>query len=111
MAINSEGADCTGWEPIQIHAHIDMLGHVPDFIRDDDPRSAAEQINERYAHGGGWRPLNGFIWRPPDLYFPGDPAYRPLFSRRLRDEEIILFTHEWVAIFQPDGSFKVARID
>jgi len=30
---------------------------------------------------------------------------------KLRDEVIVLYESEFVAIFQPDGTFEVARMD
>lgn len=104
---------------IWTHYHsrtMGMLGFIPSFLSDADPRPAKEQFNENYAHGGGWSPWS-VEWSldakrlPPELRYPGDPVYRAVAETRLRDERIIVFQHAIVAIVQPDGTFEVARLD
>jgi hypothetical protein len=91
-----------------------MLGYIPGFIHEDDPRPAKEQLNANYAHGGGWFPMTGFIVVDRDsmkLKYPGDPAMTPLYSAKLREEEIYVYSHAWVVIVQKDGSWEMARMD
>jgi len=45
------------------------------------------------------------------LHYPGDPAFRPLAMARFRDEKIVIYEHEYVAVIQPDGSFEVSRMN
>ena len=45
------------------------------------------------------------------LKYPGDPAYEPFAAMKLRKETILMYDHGWVAIFQPDNSFEVSRMD
>jgi hypothetical protein len=91
------------------------LGELPDWLDDDDPDSAAQQIHKHYGHGGGWHPFQGTI--PPtlsrlyELCYPGDPPLMPLAGTKLRHELIFLYPHSWLAIIQPDRTFEVARID
>lgn len=104
-----------------LHPHgFDFVGFIPTFLEDDDPRPAAEQFNERYAFGGGWRPMNG--WKTEkvrrigqnevlDIRYPGDPPYAPVARLRLRDETIWVYRDAWVAIEQVDGSVEIARMD
>lgn len=89
------------------------LGYIPDFLLDQDERPAREQINERYAHGGGWQPLLAGWKMSADgrLSYPGDPTMPPVARTKLREEEIFVYPYAWVAIRQPDGSFEVARLD
>jgi hypothetical protein len=93
------------------------LGYLPQFIQEIDPRSAREQLDESYAHGGGWRRFEGFTLdsgKPPaewTLEYPEDPPTRIVGYGRLRDEIIALFEHDWVAIVQRDGAYEVARMD
>lgn len=94
------------------------LGFLPSFLSEDDPRPAAEQINENYAHGGGWSPFNGFEYDPVynRLIYPADevdPAevYHALATAQLRNEQLYFYEGEWLAIVQPDGSFEVSRMD
>ncbi|MBU2051483.1 MAG: hypothetical protein KKH61_21240 [Gammaproteobacteria bacterium] len=90
----------------------DLLGIIPLFLDDADPRPAKEQLDEKYAHGGGFRHLEGFKMLPNgDLKYPGDEPTRFLAHTYLRDEKIIFYEHAWVAIVQPDGSFEVSRLD
>ena len=91
---------------------IDDLGMVPWFLAPDDPRPAKEQFDERYVHGGGWRPINGFkLLEGLRLKYPGDPVLEPIAAWELRDEKIVMYPHAIVAIYQPDGTFEVARMD
>lgn len=111
MAINCYGIDCTGWEIVHPRANIDMLGYVPRFLVEDDPRPAREQFNERYEFGG-WKPNKGFTKDDRDfMTYPGDPALPPVVQRMLRDERIVMYPGALVAIIQPDGSFEMARMD
>ena len=88
------------------------LGFLPELISDRDPRPAAKQLDETYAHGGGWDPLPGFKLGPNySLKYPGDPPLRPLAMAKLRDEKLVFYHHSYLAVFQPDGSFEVSRVD
>ena len=82
-----------------------------------DKRPAREQLNEAYAHGGGWNPMDG--WEllsggyhiqyglgEPDM----DPPLPALAVGKLRDELILVYPYDWVAIVQPDNSFEIARM-
>ena len=93
-----------------------VLGLIPQFIFADDPRPAAEQFNERYAHGGGWSSFGKGEWGMDDdgsyaLKYPGDPRMYWIARAQLRDETILFYPHAWVAIVQADGAFEVSRMD
>jgi hypothetical protein len=88
------------------------LGLLPQMLNSSDPRPAREQLDSGYRHGGGWDPFPGFkLSNNDNLLYPGDPPTRPVASTKLRDETIVLYEHEWVAIIQPDRSFEVCRMD
>jgi hypothetical protein len=96
----------------------EYLGLIPQMFNDDDPRPVKEQIEENYKHGGGWRPLKGFVFDPvtKTITYPGDEdgpdeVYRPLGYTQVRDESIYVYDLAWVAIVQKDGSFEVSRMD
>lgn len=93
--------------------HPDAWGFIPFMLSEADPRSAAEQLNSGYAHGGGWRPFKGFQGNAEtlSLTYPGDPTLRPLDTVKLRDETIALYPFEWVAVWQAAGTFEVSRMD
>jgi len=82
------------------------------MLHDDDPRPAREQFQERYAHGGGWRPMKGHkMGEDMEIKYPGDPVMWPWALMKLRDETVVVYQYGWVAIIQPDGSYEVARMD
>lgn len=89
----------------------DNLGLLPGFLVEEDSRPAREQINERYV--SGWTPVAGASIHDGGRYmtFPGDPPFKARAVTVLRNEKIILFTHDFLAIVQQDGSFEVARVD
>lgn len=92
--------------------HLDRLGLLPQMLHESDPRPARDQLNEGYAHGGGWRPMDG--WLHIDEFavqYPDDPPYLPIATTSLRNEVIAVYDHAWVAIFQPDGTFEICRMD
>ena len=102
------------WALLHPQYTADMLGpFLPFFLRKDDPRKAAEQFNERYHHGG-WRSFGKGQFKlsaANHLKYPGDPPLAPLAMCKLRDELVVLYPAEFVAIIQPDRSFDVARLD
>lgn len=100
------------------HAHPSALGILPLFLSEADPRPAATQLHEAYAHGGGWQPFKGFTLGRPEadpltwaLEYPGDRPMEAVGFARLRDETVVLFEYSWVAIVAADGAWQVARMD
>jgi len=91
----------------------DLLGDIPEWLSEDDPRSAVEQVDAWYQHGGGWRDFNGFTMHPTmkSIQYPGDPPFPLIAEAHLRDETILLFNGAWLAVVQPDLSHRIARID
>ncbi len=100
------------WEMRHPRASIDMLGLIPTFLSEADPRPAREQLDANYRHGGGWIPHPGFAMLPGGaLAYPGDPDLPLLAEARLRGEVVRFYECSWVAVVAPDGSFEVARMD
>ena len=91
----------------------ELLGIMPFFFSEDDPRPARDQLDENYQHGGGYRPLHGWEMRPDGtIKYPGDDRPpRLLAEAKLRDETLRFFESAWLCIIQPDGSFAVTRVD
>ena len=90
----------------------DLLGLIPSFFRESDPRSAIEQIDEAYAHGGGWRPIPGWTFDAESMEITyGDETYRPFAYATLHGETIFVYPYAWVCVVAADGTFQVARID
>lgn len=108
----------------------DHLGLIPQFLWDSDPRPAIEQIDERYAHGGGWRPMDKFLplgaynfaeGVAPKLRYPGDPPFQPYAMAVLHGEEehfgnaplevFVIYEYAICAIFRDGELYSVARLD
>lgn len=100
------------WQFLDPRMNEEHLGLLTEMLNDNDPSPAKEQFNRGYGHGGGWRPFTGFeLSENNNLLYPGDPPVRPLAVTHLRDELIVLYSHSWVGIIQPDRSFEVCRMD
>ena len=100
------------WELLHPQFHGAELGLIPGMLDDQDPRSAREQLDAGYRHGGGWLPVRGFtMGEDLTLHYPGDPPYRALARCALRMERIVFYPLAFVAIIQPDLSFEVCRMD
>lgn len=91
----------------------DLLGLIPHFLSEADPRPAREQFDSNYAHGGGWEPFHGFTVLNGSgvIQYPGDPPLEWIATTFLRDEVIRVYRHAWVSITQPNGSTEIARMD
>lgn len=91
----------------------DVLGAIPSFLSDEDPRGAVEQIDVAYKCFGGWRDSKGWTldYAEGRAKYPGDPPRILIAETHLRDELILFFNGAYIAVMQPDGSFRMARID
>lgn len=94
--------------PQATHDHI---GDIPLWLNETDPRSAKEQLNAGYRHGGGWNPMRGLTMKGTTLWYPGDPPFKAIARMNLREEMILVYEHSIFAIVQRDGSFEAARMD
>jgi hypothetical protein len=102
------------WEKLDKRAVMDNLGLIATFLDWDNPDPARKQLNDNYAHGGGWNPQPKFEMADPAsgvLQYPGDPPLHPLFKAHLRDEIVRVYDYGYVSITQPDGTFEAARMD
>jgi hypothetical protein len=100
------------WVMLDPRMTPEHLGLLPMMLSEDDPRPAKEQLNESYAHGGGWRPFAGFKLKADNtLTYPEDPPLKPLAQLQFRNELIVFYDSAWVAIIQEDRSFEVNRMD
>jgi len=100
------------WELLHPSMELASLGYLPGMLNDSDPRPACKQFDTGYRNGGGWQPFQGHRLRGDNaLCYPGDPPMYPLAQAWLRDELILYYPHDWVAIVQRDRSFEVCRMD
>jgi hypothetical protein len=90
-----------------------VVGAIPMFLSELDPRPAREQLHTAYAHGGGWAPMEGWVFDPEthSIKYPGDSKLWPLAEATLRDERIFVYESAWVVILAPDGGFEISRMD
>ena len=88
------------------------LSVLATIITDDDPRPLNEQIQDKYAHGGGYLACKGFTldFDRLALLYSGDPALRPLAHTTVRNERFVLFEADFCAIIQPDNSYDIVRM-
>lgn len=103
--------DARSLRPLPFDPDGNVAGWLPAFFDERDPRSAREQLEANYAHGGGWRPYTGFRYTAAALYGAGDPPMPVMAYAKLRDEQLRLYRGAWLAIVQPDGSVEIARCD
>lgn len=89
----------------------EMLGFIPMFLNENDPRSAREQLDANYQHGGGWYPMPKWKMDGDTIQYPGDKPLKPVAMAHLRDEIIYVYPYSWVCVVQKDGSFEVSRMD
>jgi hypothetical protein len=89
------------------------LGFLPDILLPADKRPVKEQLEDRYSHGGGWRPIHGFRMDGRyRLHFPGDPVFEPAACIALGDELVIFYPNcSLLAVLRRDKSFEVTRVD
>ncbi len=98
------------WVMKHPQATIELLGYIPSFLSENDPRPARKQFDDAYI--GGWTPFKGHtMLSNGNLAYPGDPETPLLAETKLRDEVIRFYESSWVAIVQPDGSYEIARMD
>lgn len=97
----------------QPRANQAMLGYLPTFWSEQDPRAAKEQANTSYGHGGGWGSFKGFKMASDgsSIQYPGDPPLSLIAEAQMRDETIRVYDCAWVAIVQKDGSYEICKMD
>ena len=90
-------------------------GYLPLMLDERDPRSVQEQLNESYAHGGGWNSFSGFtlVERAGKyaLSYPGDPLMLEVSRAQFRDQLLVLFQYSWLGIIEEGKLIDAARVD
>ena len=92
-------------------------GHLPMIFLEEDPRSAQEQAETNYAHGGGWMSFEGFTLGGSKengftLNYPEDQPMNELSRADFHDQTLVLFEGSWVAIIEEDDTMSdVSRMD
>ena len=99
------------WELRHSRVTLEVLGRLPSFLSENDPRPAREQLDAGYKKFGGWKPFKGFTMTARGLEYPNDPPQPLLAETRLRDEVVQLYKGSWVVVIQPDGNYEIARMD
>lgn len=95
------------------HDEFDIVGFIPSFLDEEDPRSAKEQFNDNYI--SGWKDFKGHAYAAEGhvLKYPGEPPLHPLAMINFRDEVILVYPHAWVAILSKEEGAEpsIARMD
>lgn len=74
-----------------------------------------EQINQHYAHGGGWNPLEG--WSMIDapngvVCYPGDPVLKPDAKAQHGNETVFFYrSGAWLGVYTEANGLKLSRVD
>lgn len=90
-------------------ATLEHWGYILDWLSEDNPKSAKEQLKDGY---GSWSHFDGLKLLINDqLTYPGDPPLKPISEIVMRSERIVLYPCSWVAVIQPNRSFEVCRMD
>jgi hypothetical protein len=88
----------------------DRLGFLPGFLDEGDPAPAREQFDKKYV--GGWRPFHGHkMDEDLTIHYPPDPPLKPLAYTMFREEMILFYDHDLVAVVQRGGSHEICRMD
>jgi hypothetical protein len=97
--------------------HAD-LGFLWDILIPEDPRPVREQLDDRYAHGGGFRPFGEKKkWKLNRatlvLRYPGDPPFWPAAMLDFKNEIVIFYSQcSLLLILQKkDGTWELTRVD
>lgn len=101
------------WEMLDRRFEPEMLGFIPGWLNDEDPRSLVEQMDAGYGYGGfKAHPITGFkAVREKCLKYPGDPLLRPLAQTELHGETLCFYDSAICAVWREDGSFVASRFD
>jgi hypothetical protein len=102
------------WVALDKRFRPEHLGFLPDILTDHDSRPVKQQLEDRYAHGGGWRPINGMRLdrKTMIMRFPGDPPFKPAALTQIGEEVVIFYPQcSLLAVIQPDGKYEVCRVD
>lgn len=98
---------------------MDACGYLPSMLQNwNEGDKLSETLNDAYAHGGGWSPMehwdlsNGVLnYLSSNSNEPSDPPLYPLVERRFGTETFRMYPDAWVSIQQIDGTFEVSRMD
>lgn len=106
----------TVWIQLDKRFPAEGLGYLPDILLPTDKRPVKDQLEDRYAHGGGYRPFPDKHFRldrrTMTLKFPGDPVFKPAAMAFFGSEQVFFYPNcSLLLILQPDGKFDVTRVD
>jgi hypothetical protein len=104
----------TTWIAVDKHFEPQWLGFLPDILLEEDERPVKEQLEDRYAHGGGWRPIPGLKLNRMTMVmrFPGDPPYKPAAFTQIGKETVVYYPMcSLLLILQANGDYEVTRVD
>ena len=97
-----------------------MLGFIPGMLDENDPDPVCNQLHKNYAHGGGWRPFEGFTMTRTAggkfrIKYSGDPSYDEVARIYCKDKIVAVFPHGWVAVIDNTAEevppHEISRMD
>jgi len=98
--------------------NIEAWGFIPEMLSDTNPKPLWEQIDDNYAHGGGWVDFDGFKIlsggesEPFVIQYSGDPKSYEIGRAFSEKECLALFEYSFVLWRNLEtGETKIARID
>jgi hypothetical protein len=106
----------TIWIGIDRKFTPEWLGFLPEILLEEDKRTVKEQLEDRYSHGGGWRPFGDKKFKLDQmtkvLRYPGDPPFKPAAFTQIGDETVVFYPQcSLLAVIQKDGSWEITRVD
>jgi hypothetical protein len=106
----------TTWIALDKRFTPEHLGFLPEILLAEDKRKVKDQLEDRYAHGGGWRGFPEGHFRLDrmnmTLRFPGDPPFRPAAFTQIGDETVVFYPLcSLLMVLQADGKYEVTRVD
>lgn len=104
------------WEILRMRDSHAVIGYLPNIILNEvyDSRPVVDQVNDRYAHGGGWHAFQGFKWNriTRTLRYPNDPPMHAVARFEASEKETVyVFDHGWTLIDRGLDDWEVARLD
>ena len=97
-------------------SHTQSVGWLSHIFQEADPRTAQEQAQDRYSHGGGWMSFKGFTLAEDEngfiLEYPEDVPIVEISRAKFRDQTLVLFQYSWVGIIEGGTELlEVSRMD
>src|SRR5580704_18007890 len=100
----------TTWIAVDKKFRPEWFGFLPEILLAEDERPVKEQLDDRYSHGGGFRPFGDKKFKLDQmtkvLRYPGDPPFMPAAWTQIGVETVVFYPQcSLLAIIQKDGAW------